>query len=112
VRTLQWAAFFHFIANESYYAAELTGRAFGYNGLVIALLSDGAPYVLLGAASSTGWGEELARRYLLLKMMLQVLVLAACVFPIHLLLGRHHAAVRAALKLTATASTMALSGQG
>ncbi|KAL1515167.1 hypothetical protein AB1Y20_004235 [Prymnesium parvum] len=84
VRTLQWAAYFHFVANDQYYAEELTGRAVGYNGLVVALLSDGMPYVLAAVASSPEWGGDLAKRYMVIKGILQLFMMACVTFPWYL----------------------------
>ena len=44
-RTLQWACYFHLLCRPSRYPPAYYGRLLGYANLVIALLSDGPPYL-------------------------------------------------------------------
>ena len=52
--------------------------------MVIAVLSDGLPYALAAAASSDTWGKDLGGRYLIIKVVLQLFMVGACTFPLHL----------------------------
>ena len=51
-RCLCWAAYFHFLATERRYAAELTARAMGYNNVAIAVVGAAGPYLLTHVVAS------------------------------------------------------------
>ena len=69
-RCLCWAAYFHFLATESRYAADLTARAMGYNNVAIAVAGAAGPYVLTHLVASLTATE--GDRYHDVKVMLQV----------------------------------------
>lgn len=71
-RTMQWAAYFHYI--ERHHPAEAVGRIMGYGNLVIALVGDATPYALSwyiqdGAAPTSRYA-----RYSLIHALLQIAI--------------------------------------
>ena len=70
-RCLCWAAYFHFLATESRYAADLTARAMGYNNVAIAVAGAAGPYILTHLVASLTATE--GDRYHDVKVMLQLI---------------------------------------
>lgn len=85
VRTLQWAAYFAFLADERLYPESLRGRALGYNTLALAALSDTLPFFLTLLVDRDTWGGSQPGRYAVVKAALQLLFLPASIgFPVWL----------------------------
>ena len=110
-RTLQWAAYFHFLTLPSRYAPEHTGRLLGVGNLVIALVGDVPPSMLNAYVSGPphaddeydATGHDLAAaaaaavdrsgsitdtklgRYLTVHLALQAALCVCLLFPLRLL---------------------------
>ena len=87
-RTLQWACYFHLLCRPSRYPPAYYGRLLGYANLVIALLSDGPPYLLHKYVASASWPSTPSGRYLAVNVALQLLLLACVALPVQLALSR------------------------
>ena len=106
-RTLQWAAYFHFLTLPSRYAPEHTGRLLGVGNLVIALVGDVPPSMLnayvtspsddagddASADAAAAGGSQLGAsitdtklgRYLVVHLALQAALCVCLLFPLRLL---------------------------
>jgi len=81
VRCLQWACYFQFLADERRYPPDLTGRALGYNNVVIGLVADAMPALLTFLVKLESWGGGEEGRYTTIKMVCLVFLGFSAAFP-------------------------------